>query len=229
MDTQKITIDNRVLVGRKVKKLRAQGILPANLYGKGLKSQNIQIGLKEFNGLYKKVGETGIVELILGDKAHPALIANIQIHPVTNEPTHVDFKQVNLKEKVRATVPIVLAGEAPAEKNGEGTVIQQLLEVYVEALPMDLPDEFQLDVTKLEKVDDALTLNNLIYDKTKIEVEGESEQIVAKVVPPQEEDEEPEVATPAEVEIIGEEKEPDEGGAGEEKKEPEAQKEEDSK
>jgi len=223
MDTQKITVEKRTLTGRKVKNLRTQNILPANLYGKGIQSKNIQIQKKVFSELYQKVGETGIVELMVDKKAHPALIASIQVDPVTSEPIHVDFKQVNLKEKVTATVPIVLVGDAPAEKNGEGTVVQQLLEIDVEALPMDLPEEFELDTSGLEKVDDALTLKDLKYDKEKIEVEGDTEQIVAKVEAPQEE-EEPVSVEPEDVEIIGEDKEATEGEGEEESEKPQEQK-----
>ncbi len=205
MDTQKITVEKREITGRKVKNLRANNILPANIFGKGVKSQAIQLEKKVFLELYEKVGETGIVELMIDKKSYPVLIANIQLHPVTNEPIHVDFKQVNLKEKVTATVPIVLTGEAPAEKNGEGTVVQQILEIEVEALPTDLPDEFELDTSSLEKVDDALALKDLKYDKNKVEIKADLELIVAKVEPPQEEEEaEPQEEAPEEVEIITE-------------------------
>lgn len=226
MDTQKITVEKRQVTGRKVKNLRAENILPANIFGKGIKSQSIQLDKKVFTELYEKVGETGIVELSIDKKAHPTLIANIQLHPVTSEPIHVDFKQVNLKEKVSATVPVVLVGEAPAEKNGEGTVIQQILEIEVEALPTDLPDEFELDTSKLEKVDDFLSLKDLKYDKSKIEIEANPELIVAKVEPPQEEETQPQEETSEDVEIITEKE--TQGDEDQESKETIDQKEESS-
>src|SRR3989338_5941210 len=96
----KITLNasSRKQTGRKVKALRAKGILPANIYGKKLKSTSIQVDAKEFNTVYDKAGETSIVELLLSSKSRPALIHNVQLDPVTGNFLHVDFYQVNLKE-----------------------------------------------------------------------------------------------------------------------------------
>jgi len=200
--------DVRKVTGRKVKKLRAQGVVPANVFGKKIKSIAISVDAKEFDEVYSKVGETGLVDLAVGKKDYPVLVASVQTHPVTDMILHADFNAVDLTEKVTATVPIEAMGESPAEKTGVGTVVIQLSEVEVEALPADLPEKFEVDLSGLAEVDQAIKISDLKYDKGKVRIEADSEQIIAKVEPPQEEKEEP-VAEEEETEVV-------EGGAEQE-------------
>ncbi len=191
MNAHPLKAEKRTIVGRKISNLRKQGILPANVYGKGISSESIQITLSEFKKVYKEVGETGLVELDLGNEKKPVLVNNIQQNPVTGEPIHVDFFQVNLKEKVSAQVPVELTGESPAEKQAIGTAVQYVKEVEVEALPADLPENFVVDISELSEVDQAIYVKDLKYDKEKIEIKSDVEQIVVKVEPPQKEEELP--------------------------------------
>lgn len=185
-------------VGRKVKLLRKQGILPANIYGKKIKSESIQIDLKEFLSVYKQVGDTKLFYI----NERPVLVANIQKDPVSDSLLHVDFHQVDLKEKVEAKVPVELIGESPAEKQSIGTVVQYLNEIEVEALPTDLPEKFEIDISTLSEVDQMVHVKDLPYDKSKIEVKTDLEEILVKVEPPQKE--EVVAPAPAEVPVEGE-------------------------
>lgn len=180
--------EKRVLEGRKVKKLRKEGILLGNIYGKKVKSQSVQVNLKDFQKTFKEIGETGLLSLQVGTEEKPVLIHNLQLNPVTDEPVHVDFLQVDLKEKVEADIPVELVGESPAEKQAVGTVVQYVNEIKVEALPTDLPEKFEVDVTELAEVDQSIFVKDLKYDKSKVEVKGDLEAIVAKVEPPQKEE-----------------------------------------
>ena len=180
--------DKRTVEGRKVKNLRKKGIMPGNVYGKKVKSQAVQVDLKDFEKIYKEAGETGLLTLTLGSEERPVLIHNLQVHPVTSEPVHVDFLQVDLKEKVEADIPVELTGESPAEKQSIGTVVQYLNEIKVEALPADLPEKFTVDVSALSEVDQAIMVKDLKYDKSKVDIKTGAEEIVAKVEPPQKEE-----------------------------------------
>lgn len=186
--TYKLTAEPRSLTGRKVKALRASGLVPGNVFGKDIKSYAIQLPAKEFNKVYEEAGETGIVELTTGKKTVPVLVSNVQYHPVYDGVVHVDFRQIDLTKKVTATVPVEMVGESPAEKSGIGTVVQQITELQVEALPTDLPEKFEVDVSGLVDVDAALFVKDLKYDKAKVTLEAEGEQIVVKVEPPQKEE-----------------------------------------
>ncbi len=199
--------EKRKVTGRKVKTLRKSGILPGNVYGKKIKSQEVQVDLKEFKKIFSEAGETGLVELTLGDEKLPVLIHDLQTDSISDEPIHVDFLQVDLKQKVTATVAVELEGESPAEKSDIGTAMLQLNEIEVEALPADLPEKFIVDATKLEEVDQAVKVADLVYDREKVEIKIDPEAIVAKVVPPQKEEEVPVAPVPVE----GEEAAPAEG------------------
>jgi large subunit ribosomal protein L25 len=191
MKTAAINAEKRDVLGRKVKKLRRAGKIPANVYGKKVKSDSIVIDLVEFNKLYKETGETSIVEVKIGKESKPTLIHNVQVDPVTDAPIHVDFLQVDLKQKVTTQIPVEFVGESPAEKQGLGTVVLYLNEVEVEALPGDLVESFQIDISEFSEVDQQLLVKDLKVDKSKIEIKTDPEQIVAKVEAQKEEVEEP--------------------------------------
>ncbi|MFH1840749.1 MAG: 50S ribosomal protein L25 [Candidatus Shapirobacteria bacterium] len=159
----KLTVESRKVVGRKVKKIRREGLVPANVYGKAIKSQSVQVVLREFWPVFQAAGETGLVELSLKgeEKTRPVLIHNVQLEPVSDKPLHVDFYQVNLKETLTARIPVELIGEAPAAVQSLGILIQPLLEVEVEALPTDLPEKFEIDVTSLSEVGATIKVSEL--------------------------------------------------------------------
>ncbi|MBU0572635.1 50S ribosomal protein L25 [Patescibacteria group bacterium] len=202
MDKHTLKATKRKILGQKVKTLRKEGILPANIYGKKVKSLAIQIPLSEFEKVYKEAGETGIVEIAVDSTKRPVLINNIQRHPVSDFPLHVDFLQIDLKEKVTADVPIDLIGESPAEKSGLGTVVQYINEIEVEALPANLPEKFEIDLSKLTEVDKAVLVKDLTVDTKKVEIKSDLEQVLVKVEPPRKEEE---IIAPVETEVEGEE------------------------
>ncbi|MEK7188742.1 MAG: 50S ribosomal protein L25 [Patescibacteria group bacterium] len=198
MDKLTLKADSRQILGRKIKSLRKNGILPANIYGRKVKSLAIQVNQNDFEEVFKKAGETGLIEIQIAKEKRPVLIHNIQKDPVSDAFIHADFFQVDLKEKVTATVTIEIVGNSPAEKSGVGTVVSQLNEIEVEALPADLPDKFTIDIGILADVGQAIYVKDLVYDKSKVEIKADLEQIVVKVEAPQKE----EVVAPPPVEEV---------------------------
>ncbi len=189
-ETPKLKAEKRKVAGRKVNQLRRKEILPANIYGKKVKSCAVQLDLKTFLPVYQEAGETGIVNLDLkGEtKARPVLIHNVQLDPVTDQPLHADFYQVDLKQKVTTEVPVEITGESAAVKEKGGILIQPLVEVEVEALPTELPDKFEVNVTGLKEIDDAVTVGDLKVPEG-VEILTAAKQILVKVEPPAEEEE----------------------------------------
>src|SRR5205085_1500195 len=110
-------------------------LMPANIYGKDLPSTPLQVKLQDFENTFKEVGETGLVDIQVDGKIRPVLIKNLQMNYRTHTPLHVDFYQVNLKEKTKAMIPLVIVGEAKAVTDKVGLLLQTLSEVEVEALP----------------------------------------------------------------------------------------------
>lgn len=183
MATQKLGVEKRETTGRKVKKLRREGILPSSIFGKGVKSLSVQIPLQDFLKVYRQAGETGIVEItVAGEKkTRPVLIKNVQFHPVKRTPLHVDLHQVDLSVKVRAMVPLIITNEAPAVREKIGALLTPAQEVEVEALPMDLPEKIAVDVSALSELDQEVKVKDLALDRNKITVLTDSELVVAKI------------------------------------------------
>lgn len=182
MDKITLKAKKRTLLGRKVKKLRKEGLIPANVYGKKVKSEAIEVEEKEFTEVFTKAGETAIVNLVLDGKDHPVLIHLVQHDPVTRFPLHIDFFQVDLKEKVTAKVPLVIVGESPAVKDKIGVLLHILSEVEIEALPADLLEKIEVDVSSLSAVDQLIKVGELkVSDKVKILTDANLD--VVKIAP----------------------------------------------
>lgn len=181
---QAITLEakKREVTGKKVKKLRKEGLLPATVYGKDIKSVSLSVPVKEFLRVYDKVGETGLVELKFDGKSQPTLISSVQIHPVTRLPLHGEFHAVKLTERIKANVPVELVGESPAVQNNIGVLLQTVNEIEVEALPTDLPEKVEIDVAGLAEIDQQVTVGQLKIPSG-VEVLTLAEEIVVKVAP----------------------------------------------
>ncbi len=151
----------REMVGRKVKKLRQEGNLPATVYGKKLKSKNLIVTSADFAKIFAEAGETGLIELVLEGETKPVLIHHVQRHPVKDSILHVEFHQVDLKEKVHAKIPLVLVGESSIVTQKVGVLLSLLSDVEVEALPTDLPEKIEVDVSVLTEVDQELNVSDL--------------------------------------------------------------------
>lgn len=207
----------RTITGKKVKQLRIKGLIPSSIYGQGMEPVSIQVVNKEMEAIFSHAGESGLVDLILDEKTLPILFRNPQYHPVGGELVHIDCFKVNLKEKIVTMVPIEFVGESLAVK--EGKVLMEILnEVEVEALPTDLPEKLEVDLSKLETVDSVITVADLVVDRSKIEIKNEADQVIVKVEEPKVE-EEPveEVVAPGEVPAT-EQKTPEEIAADDAKK-----------
>lgn len=198
-----LSLDRRKILGKKVKTLRKQGIIPANIFGNKIKSTAVQVKTTVFRPIYAQAGETQIVYVqVVGEKIErPVLLTNISHDPMTGDILHLDLHQVNLKEKVTANIPVELVGESPAVKDIQATLITSLDEIEVEALPTDLPDHFTADISTLKTLGDTIKVSDLGIDHTKIEVKVDPETVVVTVAGQQKE--EVVVAPVVETEVIG--------------------------
>lgn len=170
----------RTVLGKKIKKLRREGIFPANVYGKELSSVSLQMPLKDFTDVYKQVGETGLIDLMVDGEKRPVLIKNVQFEFRQHSPVHADFYQVNLKEKVKAMVPLLLVGEPKAITENLGTLLQTLSEVEVEALPEELPENIEVNIEHLAEVDDQIMISEFKVPEGVVILTDET-QVVAKI------------------------------------------------
>jgi large subunit ribosomal protein L25 len=175
----KLKAEPRKITGKQIKKLRREGILPANVYGKDIKSQSLQLPMTDFSKVFEEAGETGVVDLEVGDKSIPVLIHNLH-KDYRNMPLHADFFKVNLKEKVKAMIPIELTGEPTAVTEKIGLLEKITNEVEVEALPTELPESFTLNVTALANVDDQITVE-MLHRPEGVEILSDANLVIVKI------------------------------------------------
>lgn len=182
MKKHTLAATKRDTLGRKVKKLRAAGQIPATVYGKNVKSASIAVALDRFAKTYADAGETGLVELSVGGDVRPVLIHTVQKDPVTGAILHVEFHQVDLKENVHANIPFLIVGESPAVTEKKGVLLTILDEVEAEALPTDLVENIEVHVEGLAHVDDEVKIKDLKIP-TGITVLSNAELTVVKIGP----------------------------------------------
>ena len=179
----------RELLKRKTNKLREKGFLPAILYGAEIKSIPLKVNLKEFEEVYKKAGETTLISLQLEEdkKDYSVLVHDFQRDPITGKFLHVDFFQPALREEIEVKVPLKFVGESEAVKSSGGTLIKEMSELEIKGLPQNLPHEIEVDISKLKKIDDVITVNDLKLPEG-IKSIRKPEEIVVLVTPPEKEE-----------------------------------------
>lgn len=203
MQHPKLEVTARTVTGKQVKKLRREGILPANIYGKALTSTSVQVKYTDFLAVYKQVGETGLVDAMLDGERKPVLIKNIQRNHRTDMLLHADLYQVNLTEKVKSMVPLHIVGEPRAVADKLGVLLTPMSEIEVEALPEKLPENIEVNVENLAALDEQLIVADL-KAPADVTIITEPDQVVARITEMMKE----EVVVPTEEvampEVIGE-------------------------
>ncbi len=183
----------RDILGKKVKSLRAQGVLPGVVYGAKVKSAPIKLDYNEFKKVFDKAGESTIIKLKIKDKEKKEkslniLIHGVEKHPVSEQLTHVDFYAVRMDKTITTEIPLAFEGESPAVENLDGTLVRNINQVEIEALPADLPHEIKVDISSLRTFDDDIYIKDLkVGENVKILVD--SGEVVASVTPPRTEEE----------------------------------------
>jgi large subunit ribosomal protein L25 len=208
----------RVLMQRGgVKKLRAAGRVPATIYGRLNKPQNLELNAREISDLINhSVSENLLVDLTVENDAKAkrlALLQEIQHHPVSGTILHVDFHEVSENEKVTVSVPLETVGEAAGVKNGGGTLEHILHKLKVRCLPKDLPEQIVVDVTVLE-IGKSIHLGEIKAPEG-VQIIGDKHLTAISVAAPRAEEEVAATAAPAagDVEMTKEKKEDGAEGA----------------
>ena len=159
--------------------LRASGRIPAVFYGPKEESTAIVVDAKVFGKLFKDAGETTIIKLKgLGDDKD-TLIHDVQVHPVTDMPLHADFYVIEKGKKIEISIPLEFVGVAPAEKLGH-IVVKAMHEVEIEVTPAELPQQLEVDISKLENVGDHITASEIKLPPS-AELKTDPDEIVASV------------------------------------------------
>jgi len=156
-----INAEKRNVVGKQVKALRRQGILPGVIYGRHIEAFPIQMDAHNAALILDKLTASSLITIDVDGEKFSVLMRDRQRDVIFGDLLHVDFLVVSLTEKLRATVELKLVGEAPVADNPEVVVTQVLNAIEIEALPQDLPEVIEVDISTLETVDDEITVADL--------------------------------------------------------------------
>jgi len=201
---------DRDVTGKAVKRLRHEGRLPAVVYGHGEASENLSLDAHDFDLLRRHAGPNALIDLsVEGAKPRPVLVQSVQVHPVHRRPLHVDLFLVRMTEELIVDVPLVPTGQAAAVVDHGGTLLHVTETVRVKALPDHLPQSIEYPIESLVDFDASIYVRDLDVPGD-VTLMTDSDEVVAKVLPPRVEIEE--VAAPVEA-VEGEavEGEPAEG------------------
>jgi large subunit ribosomal protein L25 len=156
-----LAVTTREKLGKGVKALRKEGLIPAELYGHGLKNIHLSVPVKEFTKALKEAGTSTVVTLLVGNEKKPAIIYEVGRDSVTGDVAHVDFYQVRMDEKIKTKVPIEFVGEAPAVKEKGAILNKSMSEIEVEALPHDLPRSLVVDLSPLDNLNKSVYVRDI--------------------------------------------------------------------
>lgn len=140
--------------------LRAQGTVPAVVYGPKTPAQSISIDAASFMKVWKQAGESTIISVTGAGEDHDVLIHDVQVDPVRGEPVHVDLYAFDKSKKLTATIPLHFVGVSAAEKAG-AFIVKVIHEIEIEVLPTELPSHIDVDLSKLANIDDHITVADL--------------------------------------------------------------------
>lgn len=184
----------RTILGKKTRTLRKQGLIPAELFGRGIENKHLSVPVKDFSKIYKSAGESTVINLIAEDgKKVPVLISDIQRHPTSDEFLTIDFHQIKMDEKIQIKIPVEFTGEAPAIKTGN-ILIKAVNELEVETLPGNIPHNFTVDLSVLESVRQSIHVRDLRVPAS-VKIIADPETVIATIAEPRKIEEMP-PATP---------------------------------
>lgn len=172
-----------------INKARKEGKIPAVLYGQEKENKSIWVEDINFRKVFEKAGENTVIELQLeGGKNENVLIYDYQLDALSGRFAHIDFLRVNMKEEVETEIPLVFIGESPAVKENGGILVKVLDEVEVKCLPGKIPQEFEVDLSKLVNFEDRIVIGDLVVPEG-VEILDNPDTIVASVSEPRSEEE----------------------------------------
>jgi large subunit ribosomal protein L25 len=206
-----LSLEPRSIVGKKVKRLRRSGILPATVYGKGVEPIAVQVDARSFNNVYRRAGRTSLIELHIADRQPlAAFIHALQRHPVTRDIIHADFRAVDLSQEVEVAVPLHIESESPLVESGEAVLNQVLNAIEIRALPSDIPAHITVDISILDAFDKSIHVRDLTLPPGATLVTPGDELVVGLAHTRAAEEEEATEETTAEPELVRERREPKE-------------------
>ena len=190
-DRISITAEPRAIVGKKVKQLRREGLIPAVIYGQK-ETVHVQLENLKLRRVLRQAGTTNLVDISLGKGQHTVLVREIQSHVTRGDLIHVDFQEVDLKTTITAEAELVAVGQSKPAAEGAGVATLTMRSVEIESLPDALVSEIEVDLAQIETVDDVIYIGDLTVPEG-VTILTDPEMPVARFEIAREEEEEEEV------------------------------------
>lgn len=177
-----LVLEKREVFGKKVRAMRHQGIIPVHLYGPGIESRALQAPVGNLTKTLALAGRNRPIQVRVKRerKSQLAFVREIQWDPLRGEILHVDFLQVDVTHRMRAEVPIELIGDAPALKEPRTSVVQNTFSIEVEALPSDIPERVEADLTTLTEVSSVIRARDIALT-TDASLISDANTVVARI------------------------------------------------
>ena len=191
MAQQSVSLDaqQRDIIGKKVKTIRAQGITPGVLYGHGIENILLSIPTKTLEKVYKQAGESTLLDLTVdGKDQRKVIIQDVQYDNVKGNIIHIDLHEVKMTEKLTTEIPLKFIGESKAVKELGGVFVANMDHLKVECLPGDLVHEIEVDISSLIDFESAIHIKDIKTPKG-MEILDNADEVVAVVAPPRAEEE----------------------------------------
>ncbi len=214
MARQRLSAQPRAVLGKKVKKLRREGLVPAVLYGPAVKTPRpLELSARDVERTYAYAGSSTLLDLVVdGGRPQPVLIHAVQHDPFRRYLLHVDFLAPDMNVELTVAVPLALVGESPAVNEG-GVLSQLLTEVQVRCLPDAIPHALEFDLSGVTEIGAQVTAGEIPLPAGVALVTAEDDLVLKidqpQVAEPETVDEAEETAEPEDAEAEAAEGEPD--------------------
>ncbi|PLX28026.1 50S ribosomal protein L25 [Candidatus Parcubacteria bacterium] len=164
---------------KNVNELRKTGLIPANIYGKGIKNKSIKINLVDFEKIYESAGESTLIDVEIDKEKATVIIKDVQFNAVKDKIEHVDFYQVDMKETIDVEIPLEFVGESILEKDSTVSIVKNLETINVRCLPGDLVEKFEVDMSKIKKFGDTIKVGDIALPESYKLITLETDAIVS--------------------------------------------------
>jgi large subunit ribosomal protein L25 len=190
MARKELSVEPRQVTGKKVAQLRRDGILPGNIFGHGIESQAVQVNMEALHDTLHGSAANEVFDIqVKGERsARPVVIHKAQRNPLNGSLLHLDFYQVQLREKMRADVQLVFTGKSGAIDTYNGVLVTALESVHVEGLPLDIPGTIEIDISVMANLEDAIHVRDLALPENVV-ILNEPDVVIAKIASPRVSDE----------------------------------------
>jgi len=200
-----LTVQKREKLGKDANSLRKEGLIPAELYGHGVKNLHLSVPNKEFIRVFKEAGENTLIDVMVDGEKHQVMIHDVTFNPVTDMVASIDFLQVRLDELASAMVPVTFIGESSAVKEKGGLLVKNMHELEVEALPTSIPHTIEVNIEAIKEIGDSIYVKDITLPEG-VTMLSEPENAIVTVTEKQEEEEVVTEVSVDDVKVEGEEK-----------------------